>query len=228
VTVVIVHKQPNLIFKFIGAVIILKQQNVLQRTVIPFYFSIDGGADWKGYRSSIDQGGDIVELINLAREQHEARLYRRSELTWQRVLKTQERLFGISNPALALSLLYMAHPVRNQRRIDNAMELVKRAELFVSKSRDPVLIARWLDNLAFDANFRKNYEAAAAYAEKAIAVLPDRYLGSQGQSYYALAAAKYRLKDYDGAEVAARKTLELFNKAQGFTTYGRTAAAFFW
>ena len=124
---------------------------------------------------SIKEIGDVVELINLARQQHEARLYRQSELTWQRVLKTQERLFGMSSPALAFSLLYMAHPVRNQRRIDDALELVKRAEPLASKSHDPDLIARYFNALSLDAHERRNHEAAAAYAEKAIAAFPDDY-----------------------------------------------------
>jgi len=164
---------------------------------------------------SIKEIGNIVELSSLARQQHEARLYRQSELTWQRVLKMQEKMFGLDNPALASTLLYMAHPVRNQRRIDDALALVKRAEPFVSKSRDPVLIAQRLTNLVYDAHFRRNHEAAAAYAEKAIVILPDRYLGMLAEAYFALAGAKRGLEDYAGAEEAARKTFELYNKTQG-------------
>jgi tetratricopeptide (TPR) repeat protein len=159
---------------------------------------------------SIKEIGDIAELINLGHLQHEARLYRQSEKTFQRVLKTQERLFGMSSTALAVTLLYMAHPVRNQRRIDDALALVKRAEPIVSKSRDPVLSARHFHNLALDANFRRNYEAATGFAEKAITVLPDRYSGELAEGYYALALAKYWLKDYAAAEKAARETYTLY------------------
>jgi CHAT domain-containing protein len=165
---------------------------------------------------SIKEIGNIVELGNLAGQQHEARLYRQSELTWQRVLKTQERIFGLSNPALASTLLYMAYPVRNQRRIDDALALVERAEPFVSKSRDPVLIARRFSNLSLDAQFRRKYEAAATFAEKVINTLPDRYSSALAEAYYDLALAKYWVKDYAGAEEAARKTFELYNKTQGF------------
>lgn len=165
---------------------------------------------------SIKEIGDIAELINLGHLQHEARLYRQSEKTFQRVLKTQERLFGISSTALAVTLLYMAHPVRNQRRIDDALALVKRAEPIVSKSRDPVLSARHFHNLALDAHSRRNYEVSAGFAEKAIAVLPDRYSGELAEGYYALALAKYWLKDYAAAEKAARETYTLYIKTQGF------------
>jgi CHAT domain-containing protein/tetratricopeptide (TPR) repeat protein len=165
---------------------------------------------------SIKEIGNIVELISLGRQQHEARLYRQSELTWQRVLKTQERIFGLSNPALASTLLYMTHPVRNQRRVDDALALMERAEPFVSKSHDPVLIAQRLTNLVHDANWRRNHEAAAAFAEKAINILPDRNLGMLAEAYYALAGAKRGIKDFTGAEEAARKTLELYNKTEGF------------
>ena len=179
---------------------------------------------------SIKQIGDVVELFNLARRQHEARLYRQSELTWQRVLKSQERLFGMNSPALAFSLLYMAHPVRNQRRVDDSLELVKKAEPLVSKSRDPELIARYFDGLSLDAHFRRNYEAAADFAKKAIAAFPADYAdmsinrgrrrnrgtGELADAYYYLALAKRGTNDYAGAEEAVRKSFELFNELQGF------------
>ncbi len=179
---------------------------------------------------SIKEIGDVVELINLARRQHEARLYRQSELTWQRVLKTQERLFGMNSPALAFSLLYMAHPVRHQRRIDDSLELVKRAEPLVSKSRNPDLIARYFNDLSLDAHERRNHEAAAAFAEKAIAAFPADYTdmsinrsrrrgrgtGALAQAYYNLSLAKRGTNDYASAEKAVRKSFEMFNKLEGF------------
>jgi CHAT domain-containing protein len=165
---------------------------------------------------SIREIGDILELFSLGRQQHEARLYRQSELTFQRVLKTQERLFGMSSPALASTLLYMAHSVRNQRRTDDALALVKRAEPFVSKSHDPVLISQRLTNLAFDANYRRNYEAAADFADKAVLILSEKNKGMLAEAYYALATARFSAKDYAGAELAARKTLELYYERDGF------------
>lgn len=177
---------------------------------------------------SIKEIGDVVELMNLARRQHEARLYRQSELTWQSVLKTQEKMFGMNSRALAFSLLYMAHPVRNQRRIDDALELVKRAEPLVSKSRDPELIARYFSGLSLDAHFRRNYEAAAGFAQKAIAAFPADYtdmsrgrrrgtgMGVLAQAYYDLALAKRGTNDYAGAEEAVRKSFRMFNELEGF------------
>lgn len=165
---------------------------------------------------SIKEIGDIAELISLGQLQHEARLYRQAEKTLQRALKAQERLFGMSSPAIAMTLLYMAHPVRNQRRIDDALALVKRAEPIVLNSRDPVLSGRRFHNLSLDASYRRNHEAAAAFAEKAIALLPERYVGAVGEAYYTLALAKYWLKDYAAAEAAARETYRLYNRAQGF------------
>ncbi len=165
---------------------------------------------------SIREIGNILELYSLGRQQHEARLYRQSELTFQRVLKTQERLFGMNSSALASTLLYMAHSVRNQRRIDDALALVKRAEPFVSKSHDPVLISQRLTNLAFDANFRRNYEAAAGFAEKAVFILPDKNRGMLAEAYYALATARFFVNDYDGFYKAARKTFDLYYENDGF------------
>jgi|GEM_PF-4831593 len=177
---------------------------------------------------SVKEIGDVVELTNLARRQHEARLYRQSELTWQRVLKTQERLFGMNSPALAFSLLYMAHPVRNQRRADDALELIKRTEPLVSKSRNPDLIARYFNALSLDAHARRNHEEAAAFAEKAIAAFPADYTdmsrgsrrgrgaGALAQAYYDLALAKRGTNDYAGAEEAVRKSFEMFNELEGF------------
>ena len=165
---------------------------------------------------SIKEIGNVVELSNLAQQQHEARLYRQSERTYQRVLKIQERLFGTGSPALALSLLDMAHPVRGQRRADDAMALVQRAEPMVTKSRDPVLTGKHLHNLAMDAKSRRNEEATVAYSEKMITHVPDRYVGLRGQAYYNLSIAKYQLKDYVGAEAAARKTVEIYDKYEGF------------
>ena len=165
---------------------------------------------------SIKEIGSVVELSNLAQQQHEARLYRQSEQTYERVLKIQERLFGTSSPAIALTLLEMAPPVRNQRRADDAMALMQRAEPMVSKSRDPVLTGKQLHNLAMDAINRRNLKAAVAYAEKLIVLLPDRNVGLLGNAYWELSRAKYFLKDYVGAEAAARKTVEVFNKRDGF------------
>ncbi len=165
---------------------------------------------------SIREIGDILELFSLGRQQHEARLYRQSELTFQRVLKTQERLFGMNSPALASTLLYMAHPVRHQRRIDDALALVKRAEPFVSKSHDPVLISQRLTNLVFDANFRRNYEAAADFAEKAVFILSDRHRGMLAEAYYALATARFFANDSAGFYIAARKTFDLYYENDGF------------
>ena len=167
---------------------------------------------------SIKEIGAISELSKLAYHQHEARLYRQSELTWRRVLAAQERLFGLDSPALAQTLLHMAHPVRNQRRIDDALALVKRAEPLVLKSRDPVLIAQRYSSLAYDAQFRKNHKAAAAFADEAIIGLPSVWPGSSGmlaEAYYALAIAKYGLKDYANAERAARQAVDLAVKALG-------------
>jgi CHAT domain-containing protein len=156
--------------------------------------------------------GGMLELSRLAHQQHEARHYRQSELTFQRVLKTQERIFGLNHPALAPTLMDMAHPVRNQRRVDDALAFVARAERL---SGDPLVVAHGFINRAFDANFRRNYEAAAAFAEKAILALPDRYRGRLGEAYYSLALAKYWLKDYAEAEKAANKTIQLFYENQG-------------
>jgi len=164
---------------------------------------------------SIKEIGAMLELSHLAHQQHEARHYRQSERTWQRVLKIQERLFGLNSPALASTLLNMAHPVRNQRRLDDALALVKRAEPL---SGDPVLVAHRFSNLALDASFRRNHAAAAAFAEKAIITLPGslrRYAGWLGEAYYALAVAKYWLKDYTEAEKAARDSIRLFYQTQG-------------
>jgi CHAT domain-containing protein len=167
---------------------------------------------------SIKEIGELSELSKLAYHQHEARLYRPSELTWRRVLAAQERFFGLNNPALASTLLNMSHPVRNQRRFDDALALVKRAEPLVLKSRNPILIAQRCTNLAYDAQFRKNHKAAAAFADEAIIALPSVWPGSSGmlaEAYYALAIAKYGLKDYANAERAARQAVELAVKALG-------------
>lgn len=168
---------------------------------------------------SIKEIGAIFEQSRLAYNQHEARLYRQSELTWRRVLAAQERLFGLESPALASTLLQMAHPVRNQRRIDDALALVKRSEPFILKSRDPVLIAQRYSSLAYDALFRRNYTATVAFANDAIIALPDIWpgaAGSQAEAYFSLAVGKYWLKDYEGAERAVRKSVQLFIKARGF------------
>jgi CHAT domain-containing protein len=167
---------------------------------------------------SIKEIGELSELGKLAYHQHEARLYRPSELTWRRVLAAQERFFGLNNPALALTLLNMSHPVRNQRRFDDALALVKRAEPLVLESRNPSLIAKRYTNLAYDAHFRNNNKAAAAFADEAIIALPSVWPGSSGmraEAYYALAIAKYGLKDYANAERAARQAVELAIKALG-------------
>ena len=168
---------------------------------------------------SIKEIGEISELSKLANHQHEARLYRQSELTWRRVLAAQERLFGLNSPALASTLLNMAYPIRNQRRIDDALALVKRAEPLVLKSRDPVLIAQRCIHLAYDSQFRKNYKTAAAFADEAIIGLPSIWPGSSGmlaEAYYALALARYGLKDYENAERAARNAVQFSAKARGY------------
>ena len=77
-------------------------------------------------------------------------------------------------------------------------------------------LANICSNLSKDAINRRNLEAAVAYAEKLIVLLPDRNVGLLGQAYWELSRAKYFLKDYVGAEAAARKTVEVFNKRDGF------------
>lgn len=167
------------------------------------------------YLPSIKEIGDMVNLSHLAWQQHEARHYRQSELTWQRVLRTQEKIFGLSSPALASTLLNMALPIRNQRRLDDALALVTKAEPL---SNDPLVVAIRFNQLALDAIFRKKHTAAAAFSEKAIASLPESlpgYLGPLAEAYFALAVAKTGLNDYEGAEKAARKTIQLYYKIQG-------------
>lgn len=164
---------------------------------------------------SIKEIGDIIELSHLALQQHEARHYRQSELTWQRVLRAQEKIFGLSSPALALTMLNMAFPIRGQRRLDDALALVTRAEAL---SDDPILVALRFSELALDAQFRGKHAAAAAFAEKAIGSLPESlpgYAGPLAEAYFHLALSKTWLKDYEGAEKAARKTIQLFYKIQG-------------
>ena len=162
---------------------------------------------------SIKEIGAMLDLNRLAWQQHEARHYRQSERTFQRVLKTQEKIFGLNHPALSLTLLNMAHPVRNQRRLDDALALVARAEPL---SGDPVVVSQRFVNLSFDADARRNYKAAIEFAEKAIIALPERFTGQLAEGYYALARAKYGLKDYAEAEKAARKTVELYYQNQGY------------
>ncbi len=167
---------------------------------------------------SIKEIGAMLELSRLAHQQHEARHYRQSELTWQRVLKTQERIFGLNHPSLASTLLNMAHPVRNQRRLDDALALITRADALISRFSDPVLVSHKFTNLGFDAHARGNYTAELAFAEKAVLALAEssgRYLRQLGEAYYDLANAKAGLKDYTGAEKAAQKSIELFYQTLG-------------
>jgi CHAT domain-containing protein len=167
---------------------------------------------------SIREIGSIFDLTRLALYQHEARLYRTSELTWQRVLATQERLFGMDNPALAITLLNMSHPIRNQRRLDDALAYTKRAEPLVRKSLNPVLTSQLYIHLAYDAQWRGNHSEAIAFNNDAIAALPDAWPGSSGwlaEAYFSLSVSQYRLKDYKAAENSVRNSLSRYIKAQG-------------
>ncbi|NPU83783.1 MAG: CHAT domain-containing protein [Syntrophaceae bacterium] len=167
---------------------------------------------------SIREIGSIFELSRLAHYQHEARFYRTAELTWLRVLAAQERLFGLDSPALAMTLLNMSHPIRNQRRLDDALAFTKRAEPLVRKSHNPVLTSQLYNHFAFDAQWRRNYTAAITFNQDAIAALPDAWPGSSGwlaEVYFSLSIAQYATKDYKAAEKAARNSLSRYIKAQG-------------
>ncbi len=167
---------------------------------------------------SIREIGSIFDLSRLAHYQHEARLYRTSELTWLRVLAAQERIFGLDSPALAMTLLNMSHPMRSQRRLDEALAFTKRAEPLVRKSRNSVLTSQLYVHLAYDAQWRGKHAEAVAFNNDAIAALPDAWPGSTGwlaEAYFSQSVSHYRLKDYKAAEKAVRNSLSRYMKAQG-------------
>jgi len=180
---------------------------------------------------SIKAIGDLSELNTLAARLHEARLYRRAELAWQKVLKAQEGLFGLDSPVLGRTLQQMAFSVRNQRRLDDTTALVDRAEPLVARSGDPMLLAYQWVNRAYDASFRRNHAAAASFAEKATGVLPDlpAYSGQLGEAGFALASARHALRDYAAAEQAARRSYQTYYRYQGahgvWTNRGRMMLA---
>lgn len=180
---------------------------------------------------SIKAIGDLVELQTLASRLHEARLYRRAELAWLKVLKAQEGLFGLDNPALGRTLQQMAFSVRNQRRLDDTTALVERAEPLAARSGDPALLSHQWVSRAYDASFRRKYADSAGFAEKAIAVLPDQpaYLSYLAEASFALAAAHHALRDYAAAEQAARRSYQAYYRYQGphgvWTNRGRMMLA---
>ncbi len=165
---------------------------------------------------SIRELGSYAELQALAWSLQEARQYRKSELAWQRVLEVQERLFGRASPALIVTLHAMAHPVRNQRRYDDAQALIERAAPLVARSGNPLVVAQDAIHRAFDAFSRRNPEAAASFAEKAVGGLSDvaGQRGTLSEAYHVLARARYA-RDPAAAERAVRQSYRLQYQAQG-------------
>lgn len=180
---------------------------------------------------SIKAIGDLVGIQNLALQSHEARHYRQAEQAWQRVLRAQEGLFGLDSPALGRTLQQMSFTVRNQRRHDDAMALLERAEPLVAQSRDPGLISHQWANRAYDANFKRDYKASSVFAEKALAVLPDTpgYNGYLAEASFALATSRLAQGDFVGAEQASRRSYQAYYRVQGahgvWTNRGRMMTA---
>lgn len=161
--------------------------------------------------------GQYHQFRELAQEQQRARMYRRAELTWQTVVKMQERLFGPSSGLVAASLQEMAHTVRNQRRLDDAMALVRRAEPIVAIERDPILTAHQLIHQAYDLQSRRRHAESLPFAEQAISALWDepRLRHYLGEAYFAKSVALNGLGDAAGVESAARHSLNYMQRVEG-------------
>lgn len=164
--------------------------------------------------------GQYQQFRELAQEQQRARYYRRSELTWQSVVKMQERLFGATSEVVAASLQEMAHTVRNQRRLDDAMALIQRAEPIVRNARDPILTAHQLIHRAYDAQSRKRHAESLPFAEQAIDALWDepRLRHYLGEAYFAKSVALNGMGDFAGVEKAALMSMSYLQRGEG--SYG--------
>ena len=170
-----------------------------------------------GAMPSLRDLSQYLQFRELAQEQQRARMYRRAELTWQSVVKMQERLFGVSSPAVAASLQEMAHTVRNQRRLDDAMALIRRAEPIVQTTRDPILTAHQHINYAYDAQNRRRYAESLAAAEKAVDSVWDepRLRFYLGEAYFAKSVGLGGVGEAAGMEKAARSSMAYMQRVDG-------------
>ncbi|MBI3149563.1 MAG: CHAT domain-containing protein [Betaproteobacteria bacterium] len=161
--------------------------------------------------------GQYLQYRELAQEQQRARHYRQAELTWQSVVRMQERLFGPASAALAASLQEMAHTVRNQRRLDDAMALVRRAEPIVAAARDPILTAHQLIHQAYDLQSRRRHAESLPLAEQAVNALRDepRLRFYLGEAYFAKSVALHGIGDFAGVEQAARMSMGYMQRSEG-------------
>jgi CHAT domain-containing protein len=138
---------------------------------------------------------------------------------WQEALKVRERLPGDKEIELQKVLVGVAQVQISQRDFPAAQKSLERAEASVAKNGDMVSEAgAAIENSLANVTLRQeDYEAARQHAEEQLRIETEMHnTAAQLVTAYALLGTILeRQNEYDQAEVAMRRALELSESAQG-------------
>ena len=168
-----------------------------------------------GHLASISDIGQYRKLYDYAMSLNHARQYRKAELAMRKALEAQERAVGRNNPGLVRTLQQLTHDLRNQRRLDSAEEITRRAQTLVAKAPEPNRVAEQFNVLAYNAAARGDLEAALGYARQAVATVNPMFK----DQVQATAEANYTLSRYTpdpaAAEAPLRESYRLYRQTAG-------------